>query len=140
MITLFDNLPDLVLIEVLCYLSCVDGIYSFNYPNTRLTALLIERGFYSHINLSSTRYHQFQSILSLFRINEIQSLVIDCYGAPFQLKNWPHLPDLRILIVKGIRDWIDLFNFARQHANTLTHLTVESSKYFSAFSTVRNRF
>ena len=93
MITLFDNLPDLSLIEIFSYLSCIEGIYSFSNLNTRLTGLLIERGFYRHVNLSSTRYHQFQSILCLLRLNEIQSVVIDCYASPFQLQSWPYLPD-----------------------------------------------
>jgi hypothetical protein len=138
MITLFDNLADLSLIEVFSYLSCVDVIYSFSNLNTRLTGLLIEQGFYRHVNLSSTRYHQFESILSLFQLNEIESLVIDCYASPLQLKSWPYLPYLRTLRVKGVRDCVDVFNFAQQHANTLTHLTVESSKYFSTVSIITN--
>jgi hypothetical protein len=136
MITLFDNLADLSLIEIFSYLSCVDCVYSFSNLNTRLTALLIEQGFYRHVNLSSTRYHQFQSILSLFRLNEIQSLIIDCYASPLQLKVWPYLPDLRILRVKGVRNFVNVFSFAKQHAKTLTHLTVESSRYFATVSII----
>jgi hypothetical protein len=75
---------------------------------------------------------------SLFRLNEIESLVIDCNASPLQLKVSPYLPDLRILRVKGVQDWVDVFNFAQQHANTLTHLTVESSKYFSTVSIITN--
>jgi hypothetical protein len=105
-----------------------------------LTALLIERGFYRHVNLSSTRYHQFQSILSLFRLNEIESLVIDYYASPFQLKSWPYLPNLRTLTIKGVRDLVDVFNYAQQYANTLTHLTVGSSDYFSTVSIVINGY
>jgi len=138
MVTLFDNLPDLSLIEIFSYLSCIDGIYSFSNLNIRLTGLLIERDFYRHVNLSSTRYHQFQSILCLLRLNEIQSVVIDCYASPFQLQNWPYLPDLRTLRVKGVRDLVDVFNFAQQHANTLTQLAVESSEYFSTVSISTN--
>jgi hypothetical protein len=135
MVTFFDDLPDLSLIEIFSYLSCVDAVLAFSDLNTRLTTLLIERHFYSHVNLSSTRYHQFQSTLSLFRLNEIESLVIDCYASPFQLERWPYLPHLRTLIVKGVREWIDIFNFAKQHANTLTHLTAQSSQYSSTVST-----
>jgi hypothetical protein len=135
MVTFFNDLPDLSLIEIFSYLSCVDAVFAFSNLNTRLTSLLIERGFYRHVNLSSTRYYQFKSILSLFQLNEIESLVIDCYASPLQLKNWPYLPHLRILIVKGVRELIDVFKFAKQHANTLTHLTAESSEYSSTVST-----
>jgi hypothetical protein len=138
MVTLFDNLPDLSLIEIFSYLSFVDIVYLFNNLNTRLTALVGERGFSRHVNISSTRYHQFQSILSLLRLNKIQSLIIDCYGSPFQLKSWPHLADLRTLRIKGVRELVDVFNFVEQHANTLIHLTVESSHYFSTVSILPN--
>jgi hypothetical protein len=95
------------------YLSCIDVLYSFSNLNTHLTALIVERGFYRHVNLSSARFNQFQSILSLLRFNEIQSVVIDCYASPFQLKYWPHLPDLRTLRVKGVRDLVDVFKFEK---------------------------
>jgi hypothetical protein len=139
MITLFDNLADLSLIEIFSYLSCFDIIYSFNNINRRLTGLIIERGFYHHVNLSSARYDQFKSILSLFQLNEIKSLVIDCYASPLQLKIWPYLPYLTTLRVKGVREFVDVFNFAQQHANTLTRLSVESSKYFSTVSIITNQ-
>ncbi|CAF3260355.1 unnamed protein product [Rotaria socialis] len=109
MLSRFHNLPDLAFIEILSYLSCADALWSFSKLNIHLTKLLIERGFYHHVNLSSTRYCQFQTFLSLLRLNEIQSLVID---------------------LKGVQDLVDVFKFAQQHANTLTHLTVESSQYF----------
>ncbi|CAF4923364.1 unnamed protein product, partial [Rotaria sp. Silwood1] len=130
MVTLFNDLPDLSLIEIFSYLSCVDALWCFNNLNIRLTRLLIERGFYYHINLSSIRYHRFKKILSLLRFNVIQSLVIDCYSSPLQLRCCPYLPHLRILKVKGVRNVVDVFNFAQRHAITLTHLTVESSEYF----------
>jgi hypothetical protein len=138
MLTLFNDLPDLSLIEIFSYLSCIDALWCFNNLNNRLTRLVIERGFYSHVNLSSTRYHRFKAFLSLLRFDEIQSLIIDCYSSPLQLKCWPFLPHLRILKLKGVRDMIDVFNFVKQHAITLTHLTVESSTYFETVSIVRN--
>ncbi|CAF4968444.1 unnamed protein product [Rotaria sp. Silwood1] len=130
MVTVFNDLPDLSLIEIFSYLSCEDALWCFNNFNIRLTKLLIERGFYCHVNLSSTRYHRFKTFLSLLRFNEIQSLIIDCYSSPLQLKCWPYLPHLRILKVKGVRDFVDVYNFVRQHATTLIYLTVESSQYF----------
>jgi len=142
MVTLFDGLPDLSLIEIFSYLSCVDALWTFGKLNTRLTILLIERGFYRHVNLSSTQCYQFQTLLSLLQLNEIQSLVVDCYASTLQLSKWPHLPCLKTLRLKGINDYDDICNFASQHANTLTHLTVQSSTYdrrVSAFTNNLNR-
>jgi hypothetical protein len=138
MVTLFNDLPDLSLIEIFSYLSCVDALWCFNNLNIRLTRLLTERGFYYHVNLTSTRYYRFKTFLSLLRFNEIQSLIIDCYSSSLQLRCWPYLPHLSILKVKGVRDFVDVFNFSQQHATTLTHLTVESSGYFKTVSVVRN--
>ncbi|CAF4959241.1 unnamed protein product [Rotaria sp. Silwood1] len=140
MLSRFDNLPDLALIEILSYLSCTDALLSFSNLNIHLTKLLIERGFYCHVNLSSTRYCQFQTLLSLLRLNEIQPPVIDCYGSSLQLRTWPYLPNLRTLKLKGVQDFVDVFKFAQQHANTLTHLTIESSQYFETVNTVQNYF
>ncbi|CAF4861796.1 unnamed protein product, partial [Rotaria sp. Silwood1] len=106
------------------------ALWCFNNLNIRLTRLLIERGFYNHVNLSSMPYHRFKKFLSLLQFNEIESLIIDCYSSPLQLRCWPYLPHLRILKVKGVRDVIDVFNFAQRHSTTLTHLGVESSEYF----------
>ena len=131
---IFDNLPDLSLIEIFSYLSCFDAIHSFSNLNTRLNMLLTERDFFCHINLSCARYDQFQTVVSLLRLNDIQSLVIDYYASPLQLKSWPCLPNLRRLIVKGVRSRMDVFHFAQQHADTLIHLTVESSRYLSTVS------
>ncbi|CAF4315515.1 unnamed protein product [Rotaria sp. Silwood2] len=127
MITVFDNLSDLSLIEILSYLSCADALWAFSNISARLTTLLTELGFYRHANLSSTRYYQFQTILPILRLNEIESLVIDCYASSIQLRKWPYLPRLITLRLKGVRNVVDVFNFAQQHAKTLMHLTVESS-------------
>ncbi|CAF1606524.1 unnamed protein product [Adineta ricciae] len=108
--------------------------------NAHLTALLVERHFYSHVNLSFVRYHKFQSTSSFFRLNEIESLIIDCYASPLQLKQRPHLQYLKTLIVKGVRQWIDVFNFAKQHANTLRNLTIVSNGYFSTCGMSKNVF
>ncbi|CAF2725237.1 unnamed protein product [Rotaria sp. Silwood2] len=130
MITLFNDLADLSIIEIYSYLSSVDTLWSFNNLNSRITRLLIERNIYRHVNLSSSRYKRFVRYLSLLRYNDIESLVIDCYASPLQLTCFPYLPNLRILKIKGVREFIDVFNFARKHGRTLTHLTVESNQYF----------
>ena len=136
MVTFFDDLPDLVLIELLSYLTCVDAVLGFSNLNSRLTAILFERGFYRHVNLSSMGRHQFQLILSFFQCSQIESLVIDYYGSPLQLKRWPCLRNLRILIVRAVRELRDVYKFARKHVKTLTHLTAESSEYSSTVSIV----
>ena len=139
MVTIIDNLSDLSLIEIFSYLSCFDVLYSFSNLNVHLTALIAERGFFYHVNLSSARYEQFHSILSTLQLNEIQSLIIDCYASPLQLKTCPHLPHLTSLTVKGVRDWIDVSNFCKAHGNTLTHLAVQTNKYFCTVSPDRNQ-
>ncbi|CAF4703699.1 unnamed protein product [Rotaria sp. Silwood2] len=101
MISLFDELADLALIEIFSYLSCSDIVWSFSNLNSRLTILLTERGFYRHVNLSSAGRNLFAAILSILRLNEIESLVIDRCASPLQLKRWPHLPHLTTLRLKG---------------------------------------
>jgi hypothetical protein len=137
MITLFDDLPDLSLIEIFSYLSCSDALWTFSKLNIRLTALLFEQGFYRHVNLSSTRYYQFQTLLPLLRLDDIHSLVIDWYASPLQLSKWPYLPHLKTLRVKDIYDYFDICHFVLQHANILIHLTLESNEYYLRVSTLK---
>jgi hypothetical protein len=54
-------------------------------------------------------------IIDSKHFNEIQSLVVDCYASSFQLRCWPCLLHLRILGLKDIRDFVDVFNFMQQH-------------------------
>ena len=138
MITSFDDLSDLSLIEIFSYLSCVDALWAFSKLNIRLTALLFERGFHHYVDLSSARYYQFQNFLSILQLNEIRSLVIDCYASPLQLKKWPYLPRLEILRLKGIYDYVHICNFIWQHASTLTQLAVESTIYDRRVSASKN--
>ncbi|CAF4089515.1 unnamed protein product, partial [Rotaria sordida] len=129
MVTFFDDLPDLTLLEILSYLSCADALWTFSTLNNRLTMLLLERGVNRNVNLSSTQYYQFQKLLPLLRLNEIDSLIIDCYASALQLTKWPYLPHLKKLQIKGVCNYFDICHFVMQHANTLTHLTIESSWY-----------
>ncbi|CAF4684395.1 unnamed protein product, partial [Rotaria sp. Silwood2] len=138
MVTLFNDLPNLSIIELYSYLSSIDILCSFNNLNSRITRLLIERNNNRHVNLSSSRYKQFVRYLSLLRYNDIESLFIDCYASPLQLTYFPYLPNLRILKIKDLREFIDVFNFARKHARTLTHLTVELNQYFKTVSRIQN--
>ena len=100
MLSRFDNLPYLAFIDIISYLSCIDALWTFGNLNIHLIKLLIERSSYQHVNLSSTRYCQFQTFFSILRLNEIQSLAIDCYVSSLQLRTWPYVPNLRTLKLK----------------------------------------
>ena len=124
--TCFDDLPDLVLIEVLSYLSSIDVLWGWTHLNHRLTMLINERGFFHHINLSSARYHQFQTILHFLPLNEIRSLVIDTHASPLQLSCWPYLPRLTTLCIIDVWNYDELSLYIRRHASTLTHLIIRT--------------
>lgn len=125
--TCFDDLPDLVLIELFSYLSSYEILWGFTGLNSRLTCLLAERGFLYHINLSLARYHQFHTMLRFIPLNDIQSLAIDSDASPFQLISWPYLPRLRTLRVIGAYNHDHLLLFILLHAATLTHLIIRSN-------------
>ncbi|CAF3307550.1 unnamed protein product [Rotaria sp. Silwood2] len=126
-VTLFDDLPDLIIIEFFSYLSSLDILWGFTRINYRLTMLIAERKFFHHVNLSLTSYHQFNIILNLLPIDEIQSLVIDNDASPLQLTHWPYLPRLRTLRIIGPYSHDDILIFITLHATTLNHLTIESN-------------
>ncbi len=128
LITCFDDLPDLVLIELFSYLSSFDILWGFTHLNQRLTMLITERGFLYHINLSLARYHQFNTILRFLPLNDIQSLSIDSDASPLQLTRWPYLPRLRTLRIIGVHNHDDLLLFLLLHAATLTHLIIKSNE------------
>lgn len=127
-ITCFDHLPDLVFIELLSYLSSTDVLWGWTRLNHRLTMLIRERGFFHHINLSSARFHQFQTIFRLISLNDIKSLVIDTYASPLQLAHWPHLPRLRTVRIIDSWNTDQLICFVLRHAATLTHLILRTNE------------
>ncbi|CAF4577236.1 unnamed protein product, partial [Rotaria sp. Silwood1] len=98
------------------------------YFNHRLTMLITERGFFSRINLSLARYHQFNRILHFLPLNDIQSVSIDSDASPFQLTRWPYLPRLKTLRIIGVYNHDDLLVFLLLHAATLTHLIIKSNE------------
>jgi hypothetical protein len=128
LITCFEDLPDLVLIELFSYLSSVNIQWGFTHLNCRLTMLITERGFFSHINLSTARYHQFNTILHFLPLNDIQSVAIDSDASPLQLTHWPYLPRLRTLRIIGTYNYDDLLLYILLHASTLTHLIIKSNE------------
>jgi hypothetical protein len=133
--TCFDDLPDLVLIDLFSYLSSLDILWGFTDLNHRLTLLIIERSYFAHINLSLAGCDQFSRILRFLPLNNIQSLVIDSNASPFQLTRWPYLPRLKILRIFGTYNYDDLLLFLLLHAATLTHLTIKSDERLIPVST-----
>ena len=132
--TCFDDLPDLVLIEVLAYLSSFDVLWGLTHLNRRLTMLINERGFSHHINLSSARYHQFERIVRSLPLNEIRSLVIDTHASPLQLSRWPYLPRLTTLCVIDVWNYDELSVFLLLHAATLSRLIIKTNRRSIAVS------
>ncbi|CAF1293778.1 unnamed protein product [Rotaria magnacalcarata] len=128
LITLFNDLPDLALIEIFSYLSSLDILWAFSSLNQRISLLLVERGYFRCINLSSTRHRQFHILLGMLPLNDIKTLIIDMDSSPLQLSQWPYLPCLKTLILNGTREFNDVLIFVLLHAATLTHLTIQTAK------------
>lgn len=127
--TVFDDLADLVLIEILSYLSCADALCAFTCLNDHCTQLLVERDFFRQINLSAAYARQFQELLKILPLNNIETLVIDRTGSPLQLSRWLYLPRLTRLHLRGVREYDSVLFFVLLHAATLTHITIESDAH-----------
>jgi hypothetical protein len=96
--------------------------------------LLDERRYFRCVDLSSAHYEQFNKILQVIRLNEIQSLTIDVNASPLQLSCWPYLPRLTTLPLKGVREYNDMIIFLLLHAATLTHLTIHAREELNSVS------
>jgi hypothetical protein len=129
MSTTFDDLPDLVLIEILSHLSSTDALWALSALNDRWTLLLAERGFFRQVNLSATYCRQFDQLLQILPLNNIEILIIDRTASPLQLLRWPHLPHLTELYLRGVREHDSVLLFVLLHAATLTHITIQSDAY-----------
>ncbi|CAF1415402.1 unnamed protein product [Rotaria sp. Silwood1] len=101
LITQFDDLPDLFFIDLFNYLSSIDILWAFINLNNRIQTIINERGFFRHINLSSSRLSKFDTLLSILPLNQIETLIIDIEASPFQLSRWPYLPHLTTLRLYG---------------------------------------
>jgi hypothetical protein len=135
--TRFDDLADLILIEIFSYLSSFDILWGFTYLNQRITSLLVERKYFRCVDLSSAHYFQFNKIIQVIQLNEIESLSIDINASPLQLYCWPYLPRLSTLRLKGVREYNDVITFLLLHAATLTHLTIQTRVEFISVSKFR---
>ena len=125
----FDDLADLVLIEVLSYLSSADALWVFSSLNDRWTRLLAERGFFRHVNLSAAYSRQFNQLLPSPPLNSVETLIIDRTASPLQLLSWPYLPRLTKLHLRGVREHDRVLLFVLLHATTLTHITIQSDGF-----------
>jgi hypothetical protein len=134
----FDDLPDLFFIELFNYLSPIDILWSFINLNNRIQAIISERGFFRHINLSSARLSKFDTLLTLLLLNRIETLVIDIEASPLQLSRYPYLPRLTTLRLYGLRDFEDAYSFIVRQLHSLTHLTLETSDLFLSVCTIRD--
>jgi hypothetical protein len=138
LITQFDNLPDLFFIDLFSYLSSIDILWAFNNLNNRIQAIINERGFFRHINLSSARLSKFNTLLTLLPLNQIETLIIDIEASPLQLSRWPYLPHLTTLRLYGLRDFIDAAAFILRHSTSLMHLTLETNDLFMSVCITRD--
>lgn len=133
--TTFNDLSDLVLIEIFSYLSSFDTLWGLTRLNQRITLLLIERKYFHWVNLSPSRYYQFNKIVQMsVLLNKIQSLTIDINSSPLQISHWPYLPRLTTLRLNGVREYDGMVIFLLLHAATLTHLTIDTRAEFNSVS------
>ena len=126
MITVFDQLAELALLEIMSYLSCADALSAFTSLNDRYTRLLAERGHFRHVNLSITYAEQFHQLLQILPLDMIETLIIDRTASPLQLRSWPYLPRLSKLYLRGVREYDSILIFTLLHAATLTHVTIQA--------------
>jgi hypothetical protein len=130
LITRFDDLPDLFFIDLFSYLSSIDILWAFANLNNRIRAIVNERGFFCHINLSSAHLLKFDKLLTLLPLNQIETVVIDIEASPLQLSRWSYLPHLTTLRLYGLRDFEDATSFILQHSVSLMHLTLKTNDLF----------
>jgi hypothetical protein len=129
------SLPDLVLLDIFSYLSCEDALYSFAELNIfRLVDLLVERGAFRHICLSSALpFYQYTVLaqriwcFNLVRSLVIQDAFIDIVSPHARWRLFPSLIDLRLLHQRCIMK--TTIQFVIAHASTLTHLTLTTTPY-----------
>jgi len=134
LLTRFDDLPDLVLIEIFSYLSSFNILWGFTYLNQRITSLLVERRYFGCVDLSPSRHFQFNKIVQEILVNKIECLTIDINASPLQLSYWPYLPRLFRLQLKGVRYYDDVIIFLLLHSATLTHLIIDTRFEFRSVS------
>ncbi len=136
LLTMFDDLPVLVLIEIFSYLWSFVILWELSCLNQRVTLLLVERRYFRYVNLSSASCYQFNRVDQVLVLNEIESVIIDVNASSFQWSYWTYLSCLKTLWLKGIREYNDVIIFLLLHAATLTHLTVDTRRKFISVSII----
>ena len=136
-VTRFDHLPDLFFIDLFSYLSSIDVLWAFATFNTRIQAIVTERGFFRHINLSSARRSKFDSLVHLLPLDRIETLTINVNASSLQLSRWPSLPRLRALRLDGLRNFEDAASFILRHWPTLMDLTLKTNDAFVSVCIIR---
>jgi hypothetical protein len=135
----FMSLPDLVLLDILSYLSCEDALYTMgSLHSDRLDHLLVERGAFRQICLSPTLLaRQYDWLLDgVWSLQSVESLVLHGVFAEFFIslsqlqKPLPSLTDLHLIDVDDPHRSIE--QFIQAHSFTLTHLTITSN--FQSFT------
>ena len=136
-VTRFEDLPDLFFIDLFGYLSSIDILWSFATFNTRIRAMVTERGFFRHINLSCARRSKFEQVINLLPLDEIETLTINVEASSLQLSRWPSLPHLRALKLHGLRQFEDAASFILRHSTTLMDLTLKTNDEFLSVCIIR---
>lgn len=131
--TNFMSIPDLVLLEILSYLSCEDALCTIgSLHSDRLNHLLVERGAFRQICLSPIlSARQYDWLLDgVWCLQSVESLVLHGAFAEFFIslsllqKTLPSLTDLRLIDVDYPHHSVE--QFILSHSLTLTHLTITS--------------
>ena len=85
LITQFDDLPTLVIIDLFSYFASIDALRAFVNLNSRLQKLIHERGYFRHIKFSSAHLSKFNTLLTRLPLNQIESLIVDIGASALQL-------------------------------------------------------
>ena len=127
------SLPDMVLLEILSYLSCEDALYAIvSLHSDRFDRLLAERGAFRQICLSATLpTEQYRFLLNgVWSLHAVKSLILDRVFPDFSTafppfrQPLPSLTHLRLIAMDYPHYSAERFILA--HRLTLTHLTITS--------------
>ena len=133
-VTRFDDLPELVYIELFQYLSSVDILLSLLVYSNHIQQLVHERGFSRRINLSSASLYKFDALLKRLPLTQIETLVVDMDASSLQFSRFPYLSNLTTLRLYGVRNLTDAYKFIRRHSRSLQCLTLDTSCLFRPVS------
>ena len=67
------------------YLFSVDILWAFTNLNNHIQALINERSFFRHIDLSAACLSKFDTLLTILRLNQIETLIINVEASSLHL-------------------------------------------------------